>query len=47
MEEMRLPVMATEVPQLPFYSEAFSEPVDRHLGEYADVATELLSKVAV
>lgn len=47
MEEMRLPVMATEVPQLSFYSEAFSEPVDRHLGEYADVATELLSKVAV
>jgi chromosome partitioning protein len=47
MEEMGLPVMTTEVPQLSFYSEAFGEPVDGHLGEYADVATELLSKVAV
>jgi chromosome partitioning protein len=48
MEEMGLPVMATEVPQLSFYSDAFGEPVADNLGEYGQVATELLlTKVEV
>jgi len=47
MEEMGLPVMATEIPQLSFYSDAFGEPLANALGEYEHVATELLSKVAV
>jgi chromosome partitioning protein len=47
MEEMGLPVMATEVPQLSFYSEAFGEPIGTNLGEYEHVAQELLTKVAV
>ncbi len=42
MEEVGLPVMATEVPQLSFYSDAFGEPVADNLGEYGQVATELL-----
>lgn len=46
MEEMGLPVMATEIPQLSFYSDAFGEPVADTLAEYAHVATELLAKVA-
>jgi chromosome partitioning protein len=46
MEEMGLPVMATEVPQLSFYSDAFGEPLEDNLGEYEYVATELLEKVA-
>jgi chromosome partitioning protein len=48
MEEMGLPVMDTEVPQLSFYSDAFGEPIADDLGEYAQVATELLpTKVEV
>ena len=48
MEEMGLPVMATEVPQLSFYSDAFGEPVADNLGEYGQVAIELLlTKVEV
>jgi chromosome partitioning protein len=47
MEEMGLPVLATEIPQLSFYSDAFGEPVIENLGEYAQVATELLAKVEV
>lgn len=46
MEEMGLPVMATEVPQLSFYSDAFGEPLEDNLGEYEQVATELLEKAA-
>jgi hypothetical protein len=46
MEEMGLPVMATEIPQLSFYSDAFGEPVGASLGEYAQVATELQALVA-
>jgi chromosome partitioning protein len=44
MEEMGLPMMASEVPQLSFYSDAFGEPLDGNLGEYEHVATELLWK---
>ena len=48
MEEMGLPVMETEVPQLSFYSDAFGEPIADGLGEYTQVATELLpTKVEV
>jgi hypothetical protein len=47
MEQMGLPVMATEVPQLSFYSDAFGEPIGESLGEYEQVAQELLTKVAV
>ena len=47
MEEMGLPVMASEVPQLSFYSDAFGEPLDSDLGEYDHVATELLWEVEV
>jgi chromosome partitioning protein len=47
MEEMGLPVMATEIPQLSFYSDAFGEPLGGSLGEYEAVATELQVKVAV
>ena len=47
MEEMGLPVMATEVPQLSFYSEAFGEPIGSNLGEYSSVATELQATVPV
>jgi chromosome partitioning protein len=46
MEEMGLPIMATEVPQLSFYSDAFGEPVADSLGEYERVATELQALVA-
>ena len=46
MEEMGLPVLANEVPQLSFYSDAFGEPIDNNLGEYANVATELQAMVA-
>ena len=42
MEEMGLPVMATEVPQLSFYSDSFGEAVNGRLGEYEHVAQELL-----
>ena len=42
MEEMGLPVIATEVPQLSFYSDAFGEPVNGNLREYAHAVTELL-----
>lgn len=45
MEEMGLPVLATEVPQLSFYSEAFGEPIGNNLGEYINVATELQALV--
>src|SRR5215210_1327627 len=45
MEEMGLPVLATEIPQLSFYSDAFGEPVADNLGEYAYVATELQATV--
>lgn len=47
MEEMGLPVLVTEVPQLSFYSDAFGEPLGDSLGEYEQVATELLAKVPV
>jgi chromosome partitioning protein len=47
MEQMGLPVLATEIPQLSFYSDAFGEPVIENLGEYEQVATELLAKVEV
>jgi chromosome partitioning protein len=47
MEDMGLPVMAIEVPQLSFYSDAFGEPIGDNLGEYEHVATELLAKVEV
>jgi chromosome partitioning protein len=47
MEEMGLPVLGTEIPQLSFYSDAFGEGIADNLGEYAYVATELLAKVAV
>jgi chromosome partitioning protein len=47
MEEMGLPVMQTEIPQLSFYSEAFGEPIGQNLGEYELVAEELKTKVAV
>lgn len=47
MEELGLPVMATEIPQLSFYSDAFGEPLADNLGEYAQVATELEAVVAV
>jgi len=46
MEEMGLSVMATEIPQLSFYSDAFGEPVGASLGEYVQVATELQAVVA-
>lgn len=42
MEEMGLPVMRTEVPQLSFYSDAFGEPLEDGLGEYKRVVAELL-----
>jgi chromosome partitioning protein len=47
MEEMGLPVMATEIPQLSFYSEAFGEPLAENFREYEHVATELQALVAV
>jgi chromosome partitioning protein len=47
MEEMGLPVMAAEIPQLSFYSDAFGEPLGGNLGEYEYVAAELQSLVAV
>jgi chromosome partitioning protein len=47
MEEMGLPVLAAEIPQLSFYSDAFGEPLNDNLGEYEQVATELLTKVEV
>jgi chromosome partitioning protein len=47
MEQMGLPVLATEIPQLSFYSDAFGEPVADNLGEYARVAMELHALVAV
>ena len=47
MEEMGLPVLATEVPQLSFYSDAFGEPLGPNLGEYKNVAAELEALVAV
>jgi len=46
MEEMGLPVMATEIPQLSFYSDVFGEPLGENLGEYTHVATELQALVA-
>ncbi len=46
-EEMGLPVIATEIPQLSFYSDTFGEPLGDYLGEYARVATALQAKVAV
>jgi chromosome partitioning protein len=46
MVEMGLPVLATEVPLLSFYSDAFGEPIGANIGEYELVANELLSKVA-
>ncbi len=44
MEEMGLPVMKTEVPQLGFYSDAFGEVVGEDLGDYDRVARELLGE---
>lgn len=42
MEAMGLPVMRTEVPQLGFYADAFGEVVGENLGDYDQVARELL-----
>jgi chromosome partitioning protein len=47
MEEMGLPVLRTEIPQLSVYSDAFGEPLNDSLGEYAHLATELQAVVAV
>jgi chromosome partitioning protein len=47
MEELGLPVMATEIPQLSFYSDVFGEALQDNLGEYEDVAAELQAVVAV
>ncbi len=46
MEEMGLPVMRTEVPQLSFYSDAFGEALGENLGEYERAAAELLDEKA-
>ncbi len=46
MEEMGLPVMQTEVPQLSFYSDAFGEALGEDLGEYERAAAELLGEKA-
>ncbi len=45
LSEMGLPVMASEVPQLSFYSDAFGAPLDEDLGDYERVAAELLEEV--
>ncbi len=47
MEEMGLPVMRTEVPQLSFYSDAFGEALGEDLGEYERAAAELLGEKLV
>lgn len=47
MEEMRLPVMATEIPQLSFYSDTFGDPLGDNLEEYVQVATALQARVTV
>lgn len=44
MEAMGLPVMRTEVPQLGFYADAFGEVVGENLGDYDQVARELLGE---
>jgi chromosome partitioning protein len=46
MRQMELPVMRTEVPQLGFYSDAFGEAFGDDLGEYENVARELLGEEA-
>ncbi len=42
MEDMGLPVLKTEIPQLSFYSEAFGAPVE-DLAEYEAVVEELMT----
>ncbi len=42
MEDMGLPVLKTEIPQLSFYSEAFGAPVE-DLAEYEAVVEELMA----
>ncbi len=42
MEDMGLPVLKTEIPQLSFYSEAFGAPVE-DLAEYEAVIEELMA----
>ena len=44
MEEMGFPVMRTEVPQLGFYSDAFGEVIGEELGDYDQIAKELLGE---
>lgn len=46
MEDMKLPVMRTEIPARVGYSRAFGEPVE-DLGAYELVAAELLGELAV
>ena len=41
MEELELPVLATEIPHLSLYRSAFGEPIE-DLGDYEKVADELL-----
>lgn len=43
MEEMELPVLATEIPALGFYSDAFGRAIE-DTGDYEDVPRELLGK---
>src|ERR671917_219979 len=43
MREMELPLLATEIPALGFYSEAFGRVV-RDTGDYENVARELLGE---
>src|SRR5215216_2729 len=46
MREMELPLLATEIPALGFYSEAFGRAV-RDTGDYENVARELLGEEVV
>ena len=43
MREMELPLLATQIPALGFYSEAFGRAL-RDTGDYENVARELLGE---
>lgn len=47
MREMDLPVMEADIPALGFYSDAFGAPLGDDLGDYEDVARELLGEPKV